>query len=247
MTTYAIETRKYDIDLPRVLGRRLEQCGLVCGIMCDACQGACAVTVTVQDGDAVTRLAEALSLLLCRDLRYFELARYADQLPGGLTEKQAVLTAALDRSAAPEELAHAKKDLAEYLAGASLINLEGYLFFRLQRLLIYWRTLIARTAEEIAVQREYGDLMHTLNAYVRAQKPHAGELSICLNPDGSCTLTDDSDARIEYVDCSEDGVLSLLIGMAPAFLTVYDLTGGTAQKLTNALRRVFSGRVRIYR
>ena len=63
---------------------------------------------------------------------------------------------------------------------------------------------------------------------------------------GSCTLTDESDACIEYVDCSEEGILSLLVGMAPSRLTVYDLSGGSSG-LAETIARVFSGRVRIYR
>lgn len=247
MTTYRIETRKYDIDLSALLTRRLTQCACAHGLMADSADGGAAVTVSVSDSDGKARLAEALSLLVCRDLRYFELARLVDELPLSLTERQAVLTEALALGCPQEELENAARDLAAYLAAENTVNLEGFLTFRLRSLSACWQRMAERVAEERLLRQEYGRLMDALSAFVHTQKPLAGELSICLNPDGSCTLTDDSDARIEYVDCSEDGVLSLLVGMAPAFLTVYDLSGGAGARLTDALRRVFAGRVRIYR
>ena len=52
--------------------------------------------------------------------------------------------------------------------------------------------------------------------------------------------------RIEYVDCSEEGIVRLLMGMAPERLTVYDLTGGNSS-LAETLVHVFAGRVRVFR
>jgi len=86
-----------------------------------------------------------------------------------------------------------------------------------------------------------------LRAFVTHQPHHAGELSLCLNPDGSYTLTDDSDSRVEYGPCAPERLLSMLVGLSPARLTVYDLSGGGREALTEALSRVFAGRVQFYR
>ena len=51
---------------------------------------------------------------------------------------------------------------------------------------------------------------------------------------------------MEYVDESGEGILSLLIGMAPARLIVYDLSNGAHQELVKALTEIFSGRVCLY-
>ena len=64
--------------------------------------------------------------------------------------------------------------------------------------------------------------------------------------DGSA-LSDDNDVHIEYVDCAPDGILNLLVNMAPMKLTVYDLSGKEKNRLTEAILQVFGDRVKLYR
>ncbi|MEG1524851.1 MAG: sporulation protein YtxC [Clostridia bacterium] len=243
MLTYAIGTNQYDIDLGGLLSRRLSQCGCVCGLA--STDGS--VTVTVQDGESVKLLADALTMLLCRDLQYFELTHYVDALPLSLSEKQAVLTSTLDMARSLEQPARIRDGLVRYLGEEHRLNLEGYMRFRMRDQVERWRESIDHAAAEQILRREYTELLGVLSSFVQTEEPQAGELSICIHPDGSCTLTDDMNAHIEYVDCSEDGIMSLLVGMAPTQLTVYDLSGGAGQRLTDAIRRVFAGRVKIYR
>lgn len=243
MITYAIETQQYDIDLTSLLSRRLSQCGCVCGLACCGQE----TTVTLQEGEPVERLAEALAMLLCRDLQYFELARCVDALPLELSEKQSVLTTALQDARKSERPVQVREGLLSYLGESRSLNLEGYLHFRMQDCLSRWQDSVDRAAAEQILRREYSELLNVLGAFVQTQQPKSGELSICIHPDGSCTLTDDSDARIEYIDCSEEGVMSLLVGMAPTKLIVYDLSNGAGRSLTDAIRKVFGGRVKIYR
>lgn len=243
MINCLIDTAKYDIDLMKLLSRRLQQHACPCGL--SAYQNG--VSVSVQEGEGLYPLADALSTILCRDLRYFELARMIDQKPLTLAEKQSALASALEEAACEASLDAVRDDLVAYLQRESRLNLEGYMRFRMQPHLNLWRTHVEKATEDAILQREYTQLLGTLNAYVRALTPRVSELSVCLHPDGSCTLTDDSDACIEYIDCTEDGIVSLLVGMAPARLTVYDLSCGNAIRLIEAIRCVFSDRVKIYR
>ena len=103
-----------------------------------------------------------------------------------------------------------------------------------------------RTAEELLLHEEYWELMHVLSAFVQLRSPQVRDVYIVLNPDGSCTMTDDQDSRIDYARCTGDGVMSVLVGLAPERITVYDLSGGLAQDLADTLKRVFEDRVRIY-
>ena len=68
----------------------------------------------------------------------------------------------------------------------------------------------------------------------------------CLHGDGLCSLSDGAELRMEYVDESGEGILSLLVGMAPARLIVYDLSNGARKELVRALTEIFSGRVCLY-
>ena len=243
MTTYVIDTRKYDIDLDRLLTRRLQQSGCNCSVM----HGLGGVSVTVDDDEAVRRLSEALAMLLLSDLQYFELAEYVDTMPLPIGEKQAVLQSALTWTRAHESRRKVCAELYAYLLSERTLHLEGYVAFRMRECLAAWQEGARHAAEERLLAQEYTELMHAMSLFVACKQPGIGELSVCIHPDGSCTLTDDSNARIEYVDCSDDGIVSLLVGMAPARLTVYDLSCGAGEPLANALRRVFAGRVRIYR
>lgn len=243
MITYSVWTQKYEMDVPALLRRRMAQCGCACGLMHQAGE----ILVTVGEGEQQGKLAEALVLLLGRDFAQMELAGYVDGLPLSLNEKQTVLAGTLQELRQAGFSGEMRENMAKYLAEQRTLNLEGYMRFRMGAWLTQWQEHILRSVNEMTLRKEYAELMGILHTFVESQQPGAGELSICLNPDGSCTLTDDSDARIEYVDCSEDGIISLLVGMAPTFLTVYDLTGGDGRKLTDALRRVFAGRVKIYR
>lgn len=88
--------------------------------------------------------------------------------------------------------------------------------------------------------------MDVLSEYVRSQPPKIRYISVILHPDGSCTLTDDSDSRIDCASCSDDSVLSLLISLAPERITVYDLSGNSDSLLSEALMRVFVDRVHFF-
>ncbi len=243
MIHYAIETQKYDADIGKLLKRRLNQSECMCAVA----ESPDRVTVTLYNESDIHRLAEALTMLLCRDLQYFELAHYTDALPLELTQKQAVLTGTLQWARENERPQRVLEGLCEYLRHERTLNLEGYLQFRMRDCLREWQEGVERTAQEQILRSEYAELMGALSALVQMQQPRIGELSLCINPDGSCTLTDDSDARIEYMDCSDEGIVSLLIGMSPTFLTVYDLSGGAGKSLTEAIRSVFAGRVRVFR
>lgn len=239
----SVRCGKYDMDLTAVLSRQLSLETMRFAVV-RTDEGA---FVQLDESAGEHILSAALSRVLLRDLAYFELSRCADELPLTLPEKQEALTEALRLVRDARREARVREELAAFLTGRNEIHLEGYLRFRLKDVLASWQETVERAAGEMLMRREYGEMMEVLRSFAAMQQPRIGELSICLNPDGSCTLSDESDARIEYIDCSEDGIVSLLVSMAPAQLVVYDLSGGTAGRLTEAIARVFSGRVRIYR
>jgi len=109
-----------------------------------------------------------------------------------------------------------------------------------------WQLCIERSAQELSIQREYAALLNIMRSTVRMQSPRIRELSLCLNPDGSCTLTDDSDVRILYENCLTENILNVLVHLSPERLIVYDLTAGARESLNDALREIFAGRVKIF-
>ena len=243
MVVYQILTFTYDLPLRKLLDRRIGEIdnayvlestddGVLLKLCCDA-------------PEAVA--AAALCRILGHDLRTFVLAELCDTLPLSLSEKQTVLTRALESSARREEPAVLKSKLIAYLKEHRTICLEGFLHFRMQEFLMLWEIAVEQAAASVLMQKEYGALIDTLKRFVANRQSRVRSLSICIHADGTTTLCDDGDVRIEYVDSAPNGILQLLVNMSPKKLTVYDLSGEEKNRLTEAILKVFGDRVKLYR
>ena len=243
MPSWSMISHEYDIDLRPLLQRCLAQTDAV-PVLTEVAGG---VRVACKGADAVKSMAFAAARVLCRDIQYFVLARMADALPLDLGEKQTVLTDALKAARAQEDIAPLEAALLQYLEGNRTLCVEGFMQFRMQRYLLLWQMCVEEAALAVLTQKEYRELMQVLNEYVGTRQPRIRELQLCIHADGSCTLTDDSEVRIEYVDCSTEGIVQLLVNMSPQRLIVYDLSGDQGNRLTETLQSVFSGRIRVFR
>ncbi len=240
MAKRLIEIGDYEGDIPRLLERRLTQT-------------AHPYTLTVSDKDMDVELAEpggldalciALALLFCRDLSQLELARLTDRLPLTLVEKQAVLAESIRYAKKVERPSSVRRGIKAYLEDEEVINLSGYMRFRMPDTMNAWRLCVQSSMEELLLEKEYLELMGVLRAFVQVKPTRVREVSLLLHPDGSCTLTDASDARIDYDACDPDRLVSVLVELAPERLTVYNLSEASSTPLTEMLARVFAGRVK---
>ena len=243
MVVYEILTYEYDIPLLKLLNRRMGE--LDCAYALEPLPDGAALSIRADKPQEAA--AEALLKVLGRDLRYFALAEFADALPLTLSEKQAVLTDALETASHREERAVLKEKLVSYLSENRTICLEGFLRFRMQEFLMLWELAVEQAAARVLMQKEYGELVDTLRRFVDGRESRVETLSVCIREDGTITLSDDNDVYIEYVDCAPDGILNLLVNMAPGRLNVYDLSGDEKNRLTEASLKVFGDRVNLYR
>ncbi|MBQ1820035.1 MAG: hypothetical protein II117_00390 [Clostridia bacterium] len=243
MVVYEILTFEYDIPLLKLLNRRMSE--LDCAYALEEISDG--AVLKIQGGEPAQAAAEALLSVLGRDLRYFALAEYADSLPLTLSEKQTVLKDALKAASRSEESTVLREKLTDYLSRHRTLVLEGFLRFRMQEFLMLWELAVEQAAARVLMHKEYGELIDTLKRFVEGRVSRVGSLSVCIHADGTITLSDDNDVRIEYVDCAPDGILNLLVNMAPVRLTVYDLSGNEKNRLTEAILKVFGDRVKLYR
>lgn len=243
MVVYEILTFEYDLPLLKLLDRRL--CGQDCAYALEAVSDG--VVLKLRGNRPEDTAAEALLGVLGRDLRYFALAEFTDALPLSLSEKQTVLTEALKAATCREERRVLKGKLADYLKTHRTLVLEGFLHFRMQEFLMLWELAVEQAAARVLMQKEYGELIDTLRRFMEGRTSRVDLLSVCIHPDGTITLSDDNNVHIEYVDCAPDGILNLLVNMAPGRLTVYDLSGQEKNRLTEAILQVFGDRVKLYR
>ena len=243
MVVYQILTYEYDLPLAKLVDRRMHDLDNAYSLE----PGPDGVALKIRGVSPEAAAAKALSRILGRDLRYFALAELVDALPLSLSEKQTVLSDALASAQQREEPAVLSAKLSDYLLEQRTICLEGFLRFRMQEFLMLWEIAVEQAAAKVLMQKEYGELMETLRRFAQSRKSKVGSLSVCIHPDGTITLSDDGDVRIEYVDCAPDGILQLLVNMSPGHLTVYDLSGDEKNRLTEAILKVFGDRVKLYR
>ena len=190
--------------------------------------------------------AEALGRVLIHDLVTFEMAAMADETPLDREDRQRVLENAVAAARRREDLSETVARLCGYLQEEGKLCLEGFLRFRMPETLLFWRLCVEEAFSELLLQKEYGEAASLLRLLLNERPPRCPSLRLCLHGDGLCSLSDEGSLRMEYVDESGEGILSLLIGMAPARLIVYDLSNGARQELVKALTEIFSGRVCLY-
>lgn len=243
MVVFEILTFEYDLPLLKLLNRRMSE--LDCAYALEAIPDG--VVLKIRGDRSERAAAEALLCVLGRDLRYFALAEFADALPLSLAEKQQILRDALESVSCREETEVLRSKLISYFKTHRTLILEGFLRFRMQEFLMLWELAIEQAAAKVLMNKEYGELIDALRRFVDGRVSRVNALSVCIHPDGTITLSDDNDVHIEYVDCAPDGILNLLVNMAPGKLTVYDLSGKEKNRLTEAILRVFGDRVKLYR
>ncbi len=243
MVVFEILTYEYDLPLLKLMDRRMSE--LDCAYALEEIPDG--VVLKIRGEAPEQAAADALLSVLGRDLRFFALAEFADALPLTLSEKQSVLRDALENASHREELSVLKEKLVGYLATHRTLVLEGFLHFRMQEFLMLWELAVEQAAARVLMNKEYGELIEALKRFVDGRMSRVDALSVCIHADGTITLTDDNDVHIEYVDCAPDGILNLLVNMAPMRLTVYDLSGKEKNRLTEAILRVFGDRVKLYR
>ena len=264
MQTVSVSTLEYEIDVAALLLRRLRR--IRGGAEIDVSPAADGRQARVRLRNEAERdaLCGALAVLLLQDAAHFELARIVNDMPVSLEEKQRVLPEAikLAREAAAGQTG-IESALAEAMDAKRIqrlvrahfdendhLNLEGFLRFRMRDTLSAFEMYAVSAAEELMLQTEYLELMRVLSVLVRLQQPRIREISLILHADGSCTITDDTDARIECEGCGRaagNELVNLLVALAPARIVVYDLSCGRCAELSQVLLQVFEDRVSFFR
>jgi hypothetical protein len=233
---------EYDVDLEGLLSARLRETGAPFAL--SAAWGG--VGVRMEGRQGLDALSRALSAVLLHDLVPFEVGAMADETPLDREDRQQVLSRAVDAARRREDLSETATRLAAYLQEEGKLCLEGFLRFRMPETLLFWRLCVEEAFSELLLEKEYAEAANVLRLLLSQRPPRCPSLRLCLHGDGLCSLSDGAELRMEYVDETGEGILSLLVGMAPAWLIVYDLSGGARKELVHALTEIFSGRVCLY-
>lgn len=242
MSSWIIQTMEYDVDLEALLHARLREGGAPYAL--SAALGG--VGVHMEGRQGLLALARALGRLLVHDLVTFEVAAMADETPLGLDDRRQVLSRAVDAARRREDPDETVGQLCAYLQEEGKLCLEGFLRFRMRSTLLFWRLCVEEAFSSLLLEKEYAEAASVLRLLLNERPPRCPALRLCLHGDGLCSLSDGGSLRMEYVDETGEGLLSLLVGMAPARLIVYDLSNGARRELVRTLTEIFSGRVCLY-
>ncbi len=246
MRLCALCTREYEADLRELIKARLDRLG--CGDMLYGEGGDNCALARISGEAELDIWCRAASGVLKNDLAQLEMARMVNALDFTVRDKQQVLANAISNvRVSASGLERVAEELKLHYGKNELLMAEGFVRFRMPDVVAGWESAVMAAAQEHMLKKEYAEMMGVLAAFYRLAPSRVRELSLILNPDGSCTLTDDSDARIDYENCTSEGVISMLVGLAPERITVYDLSGGTGDALLELVSRVFCGRVRLFR
>ena len=242
MSSWIIQTMEYDVDLEALLHAHLQESGAPYTLSA----APVGVGVRMEGRQGLQALSQALGRVLLHDLVPFEAAAMADETPLVREDRQKVLVRAVDAARQQEDMSETVQRLSDYLQAEGKLCLEGFLRFRMPETLLFWRLCVEEAFSELLLEKEYDQAADVLRLLLDERPPRCPSLRLCLHGDGLCSLSDGEELRMEYVDESGEGILSLLVGMAPARLIVYDLSGGTRRELVRALTEIFSGRVCLY-
>ena len=194
-----IDIGEYDVDLLRILKRRLLQTAHDFRLTpCE--QGA---IVEMSEPGGLDALCVALALLMLRDLSPFELAQIAEKLPLSTQRKNRrcwTLHTMRAQNGAPGAV---RRKLKTYLEEEKKLCIcPDTMRFRMPETMGAWRLCVQSAAEELMLEKRiYGIDGRASRFWSRLKPSQIRDLSLLLHPDGSCTLTDDSDARIDYEYC----------------------------------------------
>lgn len=246
MREHVITTQRYEIDPASALFMKMSaQCGL-------RLRGAGTGRAVAQLKSATDEfeLADALGEVMLDQASRSEIAHAVEELALSPEEKRIVLPEAerlAQRAFGPKTRERVREKLLSHIELADETNLEGFMRFRLRELLALFAAAAGKAADTLVLRGDYLELMAVLASFARMQPPRTKEVCLVLNADGSCTLTGAGGARINCENTGREGLISILLGLAPESIIVYDLSCGRGALLCEVVSRVFRERVRLFR
>ncbi len=246
MREHVITTQKYDIDPTAALTGKM---GAQNGLRFKSAGEKRAVAQLRSVTDEY-ELAGALSDVMLDEAARREIVLAVEELALSPEEKRIVLPEAERlalRAFGAKTRERVREKLMMHIELSDETNLEGFMRFRLRELLALFAAAAGKAADTLVLRGDYLELMAVLASFAQMQPPRTKEVCLVLNADGSCTLTGAGGSRINCENTGREGLISILLGLAPESIIVYDLSCGRGALLCEVVSRVFRERVRLFR
>ncbi len=147
--------------------------------------------------------------------------------------------------------------IGDYLAQHGAVNLDGFVTFRLKDYVSGLEHDVDAAVDEFLIDREYREFVRLLHYFVEVQTPKLPEVHVMLRPDGRFELRDHlmqplaSEVPLDFhLDSQgaemnlEDVLVSSLITLAPAEVTVHGDDAAQELPSVRTAKQVFGQRLR---
>lgn len=237
MANIRVCTYEYDIDLLKVFSTRILH-RVKSNIVLESVQGGRCVEIKYNE-DQFAEVCRIIAEVILLDLSRIEIASMVQAYNIEAESKSTVIHSACSRAFRHADPDAVTERLGDYFARENTLVLEGYLHFMMQEEIKLWQSCVDSAIDDILLRDEYLELVRLLKAFIDIPCDDVGNVSLMLQPDGSCTLTDSQELRIESSPGCEDEMLELIISMSPSKITLYDLSRGALGGFVDSIKSIF--------
>lgn len=148
------------------------------------------------------------------------------------------------------------ESIQNYLQENDYINLEGFVNFRLKKLIADLKYSVESTIDEFLMEQEYQEFLKLLKYFVTLQEPKIEQVHITVDQEGSLQLRDSEQRLLDYSFPvsnglsllsskiqKEDFIISFLVNFAPKKIIVHQFLCCYYPKAVEAILNIFSERV----
>lgn len=161
------------------------------------------------------------------------------------------------------KLIHKKKfeiiqQFVDYLKTNAVININGFITFRLQDYILELQEIVGRAVEEFLMDKEYNEFIKLLKYFVEIQEAKIDTLNIVLEENSKYNLYDEygnivNDEYLNMIEMEmdnnninyEDLLISSLITIAPNKIFIHKIDNLTNIEIIQTITRVFVDKVTI--
>ena len=238
MQKFFIYSYKYNIDIGKLLKRRLKQYNL------ELASEFSKSTINLElENDKRNAFIDSVCDLLLYDVMQLKIADIVNCLDLGIEHKRNILVASVYYATKAAIRSTVRNALEEYFESENLLNIDGYITFRMPQTMSIWESCVKKATneyEDILRLNEISILINELfGLYENTEK-----MTLIMRNDGSCTVTDSNNSKIEYPANSYDSMMSILLSTNPAEIKVYNPTKNDEEFL-KGLSAVFPERVHV--
>ncbi|MBR5948735.1 MAG: hypothetical protein IKZ82_08855 [Clostridia bacterium] len=252
MPQYSVFTNEYEADIVKLLKQRLltretdEASRLSEALQnCASGEGSCA-RISIENDSELAVCCDALSELICFDLRSCEMSEMLDRFNIGEEKKRGILESALRYSEYCVGSSALSESLKRYFAENERLNLEGFIRFRFRDRLEVWRAAVDSAIADEFESDEHSELLELLGI-LSVLNDDQDSVTVILNPDESCTIMSRTASapasRRIRIDCTPgnvDGALHMLGTLDPKRIALIDLSFGACEELKKRIFELFT-------